>query len=151
MTIKSSRLNEISRLIKEQCIGTQDELLLRLRERNFAVTQATVSRDIKELRLVKQTDDSGRSFYAAPGETAASAFTEKFRTIFHESVIKVATAGNIVVLKCYTGMGNAACAALDTMSFSHVVGTIAGDDTIFAAAETPESAKELARELGALI
>ena len=149
--MKASRLRVISKLIAENPIATQEELLSHLREQGFAVTQATVSRDIKELRLIKVTDADGRTRYASPGESGFSEHSDKFNTIFRESVISVKTAVNIVVIKCYTGMGNAACAALDAIGFEHIVGTIAGDDTIFAAVESAQDAKELVRNLNAII
>lgn len=147
--MKSARLKEISRLVSENEISTQEELLELLRERGYDVTQATVSRDIKELRLVKTTGTDGEQRYSAPGERRE--FTDRFRTIFRESVISVDVAGNLVVLRCYTGMGNAACAALDAMQLEHIVGTIAGDDTIFAAVDDGPTALELAGELSRLL
>lgn len=147
--MKSARLREISRIINENVVCTQEDLLGLLRAAGIEVTQATVSRDIKELRLIKVTGSDGVQRYAAPDELPE--FSDRFRTIFREAVISVATAGNLVVLRCHTGMGNAACAALDTMGLEHIVGTIAGDDTIFAAVDNPETALELARELSALL
>ena len=135
--------------MNENEVSTQEELIELLRAGGFEVTQATVSRDIKELRLIKLTGADGRQHYASPSETPE--FSDRFRTIFSQTVISVAAAGNLAVLRCHTGMGNAACAALDTMSFPHIVGTIAGDDTIFAAVDTPETALELVRELGTLL
>lgn len=149
--MKSSRLRVISKLVSEQPIATQEELLVYLREQGYNVTQATVSRDIKELRLIKVTDADGTTRYASPSETGLEEHSGKFRTIFRESVISVRTAGNLVVLKCYTGMGNAACAALDSMGFEHIVGTIAGDDTIFCAVESPADAKEVVKILNTMI
>lgn len=149
--MKSNRLRVVAKLIEEKPISTQEELLVHLREQGFNVTQATVSRDIKELRLIKVTDADGRSRYAAPSENGFSERSDKFKIIFRESVVSVRTAVNIVVIKCYNGMGNAACAALDAMGFEHIVGTIAGDDTIFAAVETAQDARELVRVLNAII
>ena len=147
--MRTSRLREISRIVSENEVSTQEELIELLRDSGYEVTQATVSRDIKELRLIKLTGADGRQYYSAPGQ--APEFSDRFRTIFSQTVISVAAAGNLVVLRCHTGMGNAACAALDTMNFPHIVGTIAGDDTIFAAVDTPETALELVRELGTLL
>ncbi len=149
--MKNARLKIISSIIANNSVATQEELLVYLKQQGCNVTQATVSRDIKELRLVKVTDADGNPRYSLPGEQMSEEFSQKFRTIFRESVISVATAGNIVVLKCFNGMGNAACAALDSMEFSHIVGTIAGDDTIFAAVETPQDASELSKLLGNII
>ncbi|MDO4566346.1 MAG: arginine repressor [Oscillospiraceae bacterium] len=147
--MKSTRLREIGRIVSENEIATQEELLEHLSSRGFKVTQATVSRDVKELRLIKRSTQGGKQCYAF--ESGRQEFPDRFRNIFHDSVISVDTACNIVVVKCHVGMGNAACEALDTMSFPHIVGTIAGDNTIFAAADSPESALELAGELSALL
>ena len=147
--MRTSRLREISRIVNENEVSTQEELIELLRGSGFEVTQATVSRDIKELRLIKLTGPDGRQHYSAPGQSPE--FSDRFRTIFRETVISVAAAGNLAVLRCHTGMGNAACAALDTMNFPHIVGTIAGDDTIFAAVDNPETALELVRELASLL
>lgn len=149
--MKSNRLRVISKLVSDRPISTQEELLVYLREQGFNVTQATVSRDIKELRLIKVTDQNGTTRYAAPNENSVEEHSNKFRTIFRESVISVRTAGNLVVLKCYTGMGNAACAALDSMGFEHIIGTIAGDDTIFCAVDSPADGKEVVKILNTMI
>lgn len=149
--MKSNRLRAISKLISDRAISTQEELLTYLREQGFNVTQATVSRDIKELRLIKVTGHDGETRYASPSENGMEEHSGKFRTIFRESVISVQPAGNLVVLKCFNGMGNAACAALDSMGFEHIVGTIAGDDTIFCAVETPADAREVVKTLNLMI
>ena len=149
--MKTSRLRAISKLISEKPISTQEELLTYLRDEGYNVTQATVSRDIKELRLIKITAPNGTTRYASPKETGMEEHSSKYNTIFRESVITVKTAGNLVILKCYTGMGNAACAALDAMNFEHIVGTVAGDDTIFAAMESPQDAREMQRILNGLM
>lgn len=147
---KVNRLIAITELIKDKPVSTQEELLHMLREQGFHVTQATVSRDIRELRLSKVTDSEGNTRYAMPS-VSDTENEGKFRTIFREAVISVATAGNIVVIKCYTGMGNAAGAALDWMDLEHIVGTIAGDDTIFCAVDSNESAQELLDKLNTLL
>lgn len=149
--MKSNRLRAISKLINDRAISTQEELLVYLRAQGFDVTQATVSRDIKALRLIKVTDRSGTTRYAEPNTNGREEHSNKFKTIFRESVISVRTAGNLVVLKCYTGMGNAACAALDSMGFEHIIGTIAGDDTIFCAVESPSDGKEVVKILNTMI
>lgn len=129
--MKSKRQEAILRIIAEQEVTTQEELQTALREQGFDVTQATVSRDIKSLDLVKIITDEGRYRYSRklPGQPAFR--TQKFRSVFLEAVIHVDCAQNIVVVKCHVGMGNAACAAIDTMELEGVVGTLAGDDTVF--------------------
>ncbi|MEA5051335.1 MAG: arginine repressor [Oscillospiraceae bacterium] len=149
--MKELRHKAIAELIGTMPIGTQEELLAQLRQRGFDVTQATVSRDIKELRLAKVAVDGGTARYMVHSEGAKSGFTEKFKTIFRESVIKITCAGNLVVIKCYTGLGNAACEALDTMQFEQLVGTIAGDNTIFCATHSAQDAQALAGMLETIL
>ena len=146
--MKKSRLEKIKSLITEHDVTTQEELLDLLRRDGYDVTQATVSRDIKELRLIKITDGDGVQKYAA---MAADGATPQFTDIFVKSVISITCAMNDIVIKCYTGMANAACAALHSMNYAEVVGTLAGDDTIFVIARNEQAAIALAAKLNKLI
>lgn len=137
-------------LIQQYEITTQDELLAKLRENGFEVTQATVSRDIKELRLVKAMSPSGQYRYMA-GAAQGDEYLAKFYTIFSGSVISVDYAGNTCVVKCYAGMAQAACAAIDAMHFEGIVGTLAGDDTIFVLCRTPELTQQLKSSLDKML
>ena len=128
--MKTKRHSRILELISEQDITTQEELLQWLRKSGFNVTQATVSRDIKELRLVKTLGSTGRYRYSASGGEEENGVGTKY-AVFSQSVKSVDYAGNMIVIRCYTGMANAACAVLDAMHHAGVVGTLAGDDTIF--------------------
>lgn len=132
----------ILKLISQFEIATQEELLEKLRENGFDATQATVSRDIKELRLVKQMNKNGGYSYVE-GKTETEEYLSKFNVIFSHSVISSDYAGNMVVIKCYTGMAQAACATFENIQWEGLVGTIAGDDTIFALCRTEALAKEL--------
>jgi len=127
--MKSKRHAKILELIAEFEIDTQEELLKKLNENGFKVTQATVSRDIKELRLVKVQAGSGYKYSLGSGKENVD-MSFKFHTVFSESVLGIDSAENLVVIKCYPGMANAACAALDSVSWKGLVGTIAGDDTV---------------------
>jgi transcriptional regulator of arginine metabolism len=138
-------------LIGEHEINTQEELLRRLNESGFKVTQATVSRDIKELRLVKVQANGGGYRYATNIAKENAEMSFKFRAVFSESVNNVDSAENIVVIKCYVGMANAACAALDSMEWKGVVGTLAGDDTIFCVMRDKPGALELVKHLNRLV
>ena len=149
--MKIKRQEKIIELIEKYNIDTQEELLRRLRGAGFDVTQATVSRDIKELRLIKTLSGDGRYRYATSAEELSSDMSFKFLSIFSESVKTVDYAGNIVVVKCYTGMANAACAALDSIHWNGVVGTLAGDDTIFVLIRSEHRALELVGELKKLM
>lgn len=148
--MKRNRHKLILDLIKEYDIGTQDELQLLLRERGYDVTQATVSRDVKELRLSKTLAPSGVYRYCAE-EKADVGYTGMLETLFRGSLIKVDYAGNICVIKCSPGLANAACAAIDNLNVSEVVGTIAGDDTIFMLCRTEEEAQSVANVLENMI
>ena len=131
-------------------IGTQEEMLEKLEENGFNSTQATVSRDIKELRLVKQMDKNGVYRYVE-GKSETDEYLSKFTTIFSHSVVSSDYAGNTVVIKCHAGMANAACAAFDNMEWEGLVGTIAGDDTIFALCRTEATARELKESVDRII
>jgi transcriptional regulator of arginine metabolism len=140
--MKKKRLELIMRLIEKYPILTQEELLNRLRESGFDVTQATVSRDINELRLVKMIGANGQYRYVA-NRTDSDELVEKFNAIFTQSVISCDYAGNTIVIRCHTGMAQAACAAFDSMHWDGLVGTLAGDDTIFALCRTEGYASQM--------
>lgn len=148
---KKNRLKQISDIVSKNPITTQEELQQHLIKHGFNVTQATVSRDMKELRLSKSVNDEGVYCYNLPRDSVSGDLVVKFQTIFRESVISFVSTGNLLIIKCYTGMGNAACAALDSMNFPEVIGTIAGDDTIFAAIETAEKCGLLQKKLNGIL
>ena len=129
--MKAGRQAKILELIAEYQIETQEELLFALREAGFAVTQATISRDIKELQLVKQMGKNGRYCYTSGASTQNGEPARDLQSIFSHAILKVDYAGNTVVIKCRSGMAQAACAALDSRRIEGVVGTLAGEDTIF--------------------
>ena len=143
--MKFQRQTKILELIEKEPLETQEELSARLREAGFDTTQATVSRDIKELRLIKvmTADDSYR--YATAASEQEGGMQIRVRRIFRESVTSVAVAQNIVVIKTLPGLANAAGYAIDAMRDPTVIGTLAGDDTVFCAMRDNESA-ELFRE-----
>ena len=145
--MKSNRQEKIIQLITENAIETQEEILMYLREHGFDVTQATVSRDIKQLKLVKTQTNDGRYKYSVGSNNSRENISSKFVSLFSETVTGLDYANNIVVIKCYVGMANAACAAFDAMKFEGVVGSLSGDDTIFIAMRSEETAKELTAEL----
>lgn len=128
--MKYKRQKKILELIAEYDIETQDDLIERLRESGYDVTQATVSRDIRELKLVKTAMPDRRYRYEV-AQYEGIEISTKYRNIIKETVIKVDYVGNTVVLRTYTGMAQAAAAAVDGMGWDEIVGTLAGDDTIF--------------------
>ncbi len=133
--MKANRLKTIARLIEERPISTQEELQSLLQQNGFSVTQATVSRDIKELGLAKLVGEDGSYRYVISPAKSSETVQEQFITIFRQAVIGISLCGNLVILKCHTGTGNAACAALDSLNIQKIAGTIAGDDTIFCAVQ----------------
>ncbi len=148
--MKKKRLDIILELIEDNAIGTQEELLERLRERGLEVTQATISRDIKELRIVKTMDASGQYRYAVSDKSESDRLSDKFRSIFEHSVKSADYAGNTLVIHCYTGMAQAACAAFDSMRWEGLVGTLAGDDTVFALCRTEDLAAEMKKTINGI-
>ena len=128
--MKSKRQRKIIELITNNNIETQEELAGLLMKSGFEVTQATISRDIKELRLVKELSSKGKYYYST-GKRSNENAHRRAGGIFNESIISIDYAMNIVVIKCFSGMANAVCAAIDSMNIEEVLGSIAGDDTIF--------------------
>lgn len=139
--MKKKRQAQILSIIRENPIENQEMLIKALAERGFSVTQATVSRDINELNLEKSVNREGISCYVKVTDSG------KFGSLFQQSVINVNYAMNIVCLKCHSGLAPAACTAFDNTNPSRVVGTIAGDDTVFILARTENDAKELCEKL----
>lgn len=137
--MRKKRLIDILSIIKENEIENQEMLIKELKTRGYNVTQATVSRDINELNLEKAISINGVSCYSLPSVIR----TTKFTGIFTQSVISIDYALNTVVIKCHSGLASAACAAFDLMNIPGVVGSIAGDDTIFILTKTEKDAKDL--------
>lgn len=128
--MKKNRHELILSFIKNNNVSTQDEIIKMLSEHGYNVTQATISRDIKELKLVKEHYGKNDVKYAVGTKKDNN---DNIKMIFARSVLSVEVAMNLIVVKCYPGTANAACVALDGLHINGVVGTIAGDDTIFTA------------------
>ncbi len=144
--MKKRRQAKILELISSTDIETQEELLELLNQYGFEVTQATISRDIKELRLVKELSSKGRYVYST-GNKKNNNIAHRAGGIFNESIISLDYAMNTVVIKCFSGMANAACAAIDSMNQNEILGTIAGDDTIFMLCRSEDGAKNICSKL----
>ena len=140
--MKSSRHAKILEIINRQPIETQDELLEALSREGCKVTQATISRDIKDLRLVKTLGTDGRYRYTASQDNSVD-IRSSFSHLLITSVLSIDRAQNIVVVKTLGGMANVLCAALDSMGNHSIVGTLAGDDTIFIACRENDDASQL--------
>ena len=140
--MKENRQRAILQIIAERPIETQFELIEALEAKGVKSTQATISRDIKELRLVKELTGFGTYRYAPPSTTDA-AHADKLKTIFKECVTSYVAAQNLVVVKTLPGLASAAMSAIDKMRIDKLAGTIAGDDTAFIAMMDNESAQSL--------
>ncbi len=139
--MKSQRHKKIIELITHNDIETQDDLTFLLKKSGFDTTQATVSRDIKELRLVKVADDKGVYKYVQKSGGDDIKLSAKFKRILEETVLKIDVSTSFVVIKTFPAMAQAAASAIDNMNWDEIVGTIAGDDTIFVALKTIEDAE----------
>ncbi|HHV93803.1 MAG TPA: arginine repressor [Firmicutes bacterium] len=128
--MKTKRQALILRLIREREIETQEELAELLRQEGIEVTQATVSRDVKELRLVKVPTGNGRYRYEAPYESTSGDVLHRARRSFQDYVIEVNYTQNLIIIKTLSGTANAVAAAIDALRWPEILGTIAGDDTI---------------------
>lgn len=148
--MKPGRQNAILEIIAERDIETQHQLLLALAERGVKSTQATLSRDIKDMRLIKELGPKGTYRYVA-AKPEVDDFEERLRTILKESVISYDIAQNIVVVKTLPGLGQGACSAIDSMEIDGLVGTLAGDDTLFLAMRDNEKAKSFYREIESIL
>lgn len=136
---KNDRQNRILELIRTHEIGTQEELAAMLNADGLGVTQATISRDIKELGIIKTTSSTGQLKYM-PLERQGEVASVRLLKVFTEAVVSIDHAMNLVVLKTLPGMAQASASALDSLNLADVVGTLAGDDTVFIATRTPTSA-----------
>ena len=139
--MKKSRQEKMLELISRYEIDTQDELISRLRETGYAVTQATVSRDIRELKIAKMTTGKGTYRYVLPKQVDGGGM--KFNSALIDSIVSVDHACNIVVLKTYPGMANAVAVGIDSMNLSEILGSVAGDDTIIVVTRNESCAQGL--------
>ena len=140
--MKTKRQNEILRLISSADIETQEELAAELRNLGYKVTQATVSRDIRELQLIKAAAKDGGVKYARPDKPEI-AVNERMTRILADSLVNVDASGNIVVVKTLSGSANVAAEALDNLGWDEILGTIAGDNTIFIVVRNEKDTEEI--------
>lgn len=148
--MKTRRQAKILELIQRNDVETQEELSAYLVREGFQVTQATVSRDIRELKLTKIAMDNGKQKYAVITD-ADSGMMEKYARVLREGFISVDLAKNIVVIKTVSGMAGAVCAAIDAMKFQEMVGSIAGDDTIICIIRDDEEAVKIMKKLRKIV
>lgn len=144
--MKSTRQDDIIRIISSREIETQEELAGQLRALGYQVTQATISRDIKDLHLIKVIGDRGIYKYARP-ERKESAVNERLVRILTDSLVSVDHAGQMIVVRTLSGSANVACEAIDTMQWPEILGTIAGDNTIFIVVRNESDADKIAGKI----
>ncbi len=140
--MKKSRHQKIIELVGRMRIGTQEDLADILNKEGYKVTQATVSRDIKELKLSKVAGNDGSQYYQII-EKEEQVYSEKYIRVLREALMSMDTAGNFLVIRTMVGMANAVAAALDQFKLDKIVGTLAGDDTIMCAMKNSQDAEEV--------
>ena len=145
--MKNDRQRRILEIVEQEPIDTQEQLQQKLLEQGVSCTQATISRDIKQLHLIKEPIGQGRYRYTVSSQRNRLNVADKLRSIFRESIVSVDHAQNINVIKTMAGLANAAAAALDSMNISYLVGTLAGDDTALLVMRDMESAKSFCEEI----
>ena len=145
--MKSKRQEKILELIAQYAIETQEELLERLSECGIPSTQASVSRDIKQLRIIKELGPDGVYRYATAPKPAEHTFSAKLNLIFRQCITSVDYAQNMIVVKTMPGLANGAAAAIDKLNIPEMLGTLAGDDTCFVVLKDTQSAADLCTEI----
>ena len=145
--MKTQRQAKIMEIISNQDVETQEQLLDALKAAGFNSTQATISRDIKELRVVKELTSFGTYRYSTSAKEVTGTFSSRLNTIFRECVTGFDYSQNLMVIKTLPGLANAACSTLDGMNIHDLVGTIAGDDTAFLAMKDNEAASRFCHEI----
>ena len=149
--MKSKRQAKIMEIISKTNVETQEQLLQELQQAGFTATQATISRDIKELRIVKELTSFGTYRYTTAAKELPNTFSSRLNTIFRECVTGFDYAQNMIVIHTLPGLANAAASALDAMNMSVVLGTIAGDDTVFVVMRDTNSAAAFCGEIRNLL
>ena len=149
--MKSQRQAKIMEIISTRNVETQEQLLAALQQEGFRGTQATISRDIKELRIVKELTSLGTYRYSASSNEVTGSFSNRMNTIFRECVVSFDYAQNIIVIRTLPGLASAAGSAIDSMNLSLVVGTLAGDDTVMIVMRDNNAAAAFCGEIKNLI
>ena len=148
--MKIARHTKILEIIENNAIETQEELASRLKDEGFDVTQATISRDIREMKLTKISMENGKQKYTAI-KSAEAGISDRLIRVFRDAVIRMDYAQNMIVIKTHNGMGMAVAVAVDNMQNSDILGSIAGDDTVFCVARTHNQAMEFIQKLNKIM
>ncbi len=146
-TLKDKRQRLILDIIRENVIKTQEELVSALLSRNVSATQATLSRDLRELNIHKTTDNNGVVRFVSPGSYAQVSLNDKFISIINSSFVSVDSANNLVVLRTLSGMAQAVAAVFDSRQYNGILGTVAGDDTVLVICRDVLSADDIVKTL----
>ena len=146
--MKNTRQQKILEIIEKYDIDTQEQMIEKLKENGINATQTTISRDIRELKLVKGISAGGVYKYVYPSQKRETG-VPVLNSALTESVVDIEDAGNIVVVKTYPGMANALAVVVDSLEKPHIIGSVAGDDTILLVVRNDELAKDVCRELKA--
>ena len=149
--MKSQRQAKIMEIISTKNVETQEQLLMELQCEGFRCTQATISRDIKDMRIVKELTSMGTYRYTTSGNEISGTFTSRLNTIFRECVVSYDYAQNIIVIRTLPGLASAAGSAIDAMNMSAVVGTLAGDDTVMVVMRDSNTAAAFCGEIKNLV
>ena len=149
--MKSQRQAKIMEIISTRNVETQEQLLSALQKEGFQGTQATISRDIKELRIVKELSSLGTYRYTTSNSEIDGSFTSRLNTIFRECVTGYDYAQNIIVIRTMPGLASAAGSAIDAMNLHAVVGTLAGDDTVMVVMRDNNAAAAFCGEIKSLL
>jgi len=145
--MKARRQNAITDIISNQAIATQEELNAALKANGFDVTQATISRDIKEMRLIKISDAEGKYRYALPENPAIMRTGERMRKMLQDNLVSIDHSANIIVVKTLPGGAQVVASIIDSLEMYGVIGTVAGDDTIFIVVKPAEAVADVLQEL----
>ena len=145
--MKNDRQTAVLQIIEETAVETQEQLMQLLAVRGFACTQATVSRDIKQLRIIKELGPNGVYRYATAPKPAEHTFSAKLNLIFRQCITSVDYAQNMIVVKTMPGLANGAASAIDKLNIPEMLGTLAGDDTCFVVLKDTQAAAELCAEI----
>ena len=149
--MKPGRQNAILEIISEKDIETQNQLMQELAARGVKSTQATLSRDIKDMRLVKELGPSGNYRYVVAAKNETADLDMRLKKILRESLVSYDVAQNLLIIRTLPGLASAACSAFDSMEIDNLVGTLAGDDTAFLVMRDSESAQTFCREIQEMI
>lgn len=149
--MKTQRQAKIMEIISTRNVETQEQLLEALQQAGYRSTQATISRDIKELRIVKELTSFGTYRYTTSATELNGSFSNRLNTIFRECITGFDYAQNIIVIHTLPGLANAAASAIDTMNMSVVLGTLAGDDTVFVVMRDNNAAAAFCGEIKSLL